>query len=75
MIGYPSLSLLLLRVTKAYQNLLRIDMKKLFKLSSMALFVSVLSGCLASNTSPVGVNCDYSQGKPLWEMPLVCQGR
>jgi hypothetical protein len=50
-------------------------MKKLFKLSCIALFVWVLSGCLASTTSPVGVNCDYSQGKPLWEMPLDCQGR
>ncbi|AGG34616.1 hypothetical protein D521_2050 [beta proteobacterium CB] len=50
-------------------------MKKLFKISCMTLLIWALSGCLASTTSPVGVNCDFSQGKPLWEMPLDCQGR
>lgn len=39
------------------------------------LFVLSLSGCLASTSSPVGLNCDYSLEKPLWEMPLACQGR
>ena len=50
-------------------------MKKLLKAFSPTLLVMVLTGCLASTTSPVGVNCDYSQGKPLWELPLDCQGR
>ena len=39
------------------------------------LIALILSGCAASTYSPDGVNCDYSQGKPLWEMPLDCQGR
>jgi hypothetical protein len=39
------------------------------------LLVLILGGCAASTTSPIGVNCDYSQGKPLWEMPVDCQGR
>ena len=50
-------------------------MKNWFKALSPALFILALSGCLASTTSPVGVNCDYSQGKPVWEMPLACQGK
>ena len=33
-----------------------------------------LSGCLASSTSPIGANCNYTQGKAIWEMPLDCQG-
>jgi hypothetical protein len=33
-----------------------------------------LSACAASSSSPVGVNCDYSQEKPLWEMNPDCQG-
>ena len=50
-------------------------MKKISQALTVALFALVLSGCLASTTSPDGVNCDYSQGKPMWEMPLACQGR
>ncbi len=50
-------------------------MKKLLLTITATLVAMALSGCLASTTSPVGVNCDYSQGKPLWEMPLDCQGR
>jgi hypothetical protein len=50
-------------------------MKNLFIVFGSAMLILGLSGCLASTTSPVGVNCDYSQGKPLWEMPLACQGR
>ena len=49
-------------------------MNKIFLTLIVALFAMVLSGCLASTTSPDGVNCDFSQGKPLWEMPLDCQG-
>ena len=48
-------------------------MKKLFIAFGLALIVLVLSGCLASTTSAVGVNCDYTKGKTLWEMPLACQ--
>jgi hypothetical protein len=50
-------------------------MNKIFLALTIALLSLVLSGCLASTTSPEGVNCDFSQGKPLWEMPLACQGR
>ena len=49
-------------------------MKKILLAITAILFSLVLSGCLASTTSPDGVNCDYSQGKPLWEMPIDCQG-
>jgi hypothetical protein len=49
-------------------------MKKLFSTLFLMLLASALSGCLASTTSPDGVSCNYSQGKPLWEMPLDCQG-
>lgn len=49
-------------------------MKKLLLAITSTLFVIALAGCLASTTSPDGVNCNYSQGKPLWEMPLDCQG-
>jgi hypothetical protein len=50
-------------------------MKKLFSLVTAFLFSLILTGCAASSTSPVGVNCNYSQEKPLWQMPLDCQGR
>lgn len=50
-------------------------MKKLLLIITPTLFAMTLVGCLARTTSPVGVNCDYSQGKPLWEMPPDCQGR
>ena len=50
-------------------------MKNLLIAFGLALLTLALSGCLASTTSAVGVNCDYTQDKPLWEMPLACQGR
>jgi hypothetical protein len=50
-------------------------MKKTFLALSMIVFAIVLSGCLASTYSPDGIDCNYSQGKPLWEMPPACQGR
>jgi hypothetical protein len=49
-------------------------MKSLFSAFFLVLFGTTLSGCLASTSSSVGVVCDYSQGKPLWELPLPCQG-
>ena len=49
-------------------------MKKQLLILMATLFSLVLSGCLASTTSPDGVNCNYAQGKPMWEMPLDCQG-
>lgn len=49
-------------------------MKKLLFTITSFLVVMTLSGCLASTTSPDGVNCNYAQGKPMWEMPLDCQG-
>jgi hypothetical protein len=48
-------------------------MKKTFLTLTITFFAITLSGCLASTTSPDGVNCNYSQGKPMWEMPLDCQ--
>jgi hypothetical protein len=50
-------------------------MKRFALILSIAGPALCLSGCLASTTSPVGVNCDFSQEKPLWEMPVACQGR
>jgi hypothetical protein len=35
----------------------------------------ILTGCLASTQSSVGVTCDYRQEVPMYDMPLVCQGR
>ena len=49
-------------------------MKKLFLTLAVTLIALGLSGCLASSTSPDGVNCNFAQGKPMWEMPLDCQG-
>ncbi len=49
-------------------------MKRLFKTVSMILFSLALAACAASSTSSMGVNCNYTQDKPLWEMPLDCQG-
>ncbi|QWD74236.1 hypothetical protein FD961_09270 [Polynucleobacter sp. TSB-Sco08W16] len=50
-------------------------MKTLLFICLSAFVAATLGGCLASTISPVGINCDFSQGKPLWEMPLACQGR
>ena len=50
-------------------------MKKPFSSAATFLFILILTGCAANSTSPVGVNCDFSQEKPLWQMPLACQGR
>jgi hypothetical protein len=50
-------------------------MKQLFKLVTIFSLLMTLGGCLASSTSPDGVNCGPSAEKPIWERPLVCQGR
>ena len=50
-------------------------MKKTLSLISLVLLVATLNGCLASSSSPVGVNCNYSKELPISEMPLDCQGR
>ena len=57
-------------------NIYKLDlhMKKLFTVLIEALFIMSLGGCLASTTSPDGVNCDYSKEKPLRDMPPDCQG-
>jgi hypothetical protein len=49
-------------------------MKKLLSTSFAAFLILALGGCLASTTSPVGVNCDFSQQLPLWEMNQACVG-
>lgn len=41
--------------------------------TTIVLTTLLLSGCLASTSSPDGVACDFSTGKPVWELPLVCQ--
>ena len=50
-------------------------MRQAFKLISVLMFVISLVGCLASTDSPVGINCGPSAEKPIWERPLVCQGK
>jgi len=50
------------------------SMKKLFCTSFVVLSIVTLGGCLASTTSPVGVNCNFSQQLPLWEMNQACVG-
>jgi hypothetical protein len=50
-------------------------MKRLFDVFPMVLLTMVLGGCAASSTSPIGVNCDYRQEKPMMDMPVDCQGR
>ena len=56
-----------------------INERGIMKRFTLMLFIAgaalCLGGCLASTTSPVGVNCDFSQEKSLREMPLDCQGR
>ncbi|ABP35253.1 hypothetical protein Pnuc_2042 [Polynucleobacter asymbioticus QLW-P1DMWA-1] len=49
-------------------------MKKLFALISVFVLALGLAGCLASTTSPIGLNCDYSKGIPIPDMPVDCQG-
>ncbi|QWD91962.1 hypothetical protein [Polynucleobacter sp. MWH-Braz-FAM2G] len=50
-------------------------MEKLLSIISIIICALSLGGCLASTTSPVGINCDFSKEKPLRDMPLDCQGR
>lgn len=50
------------------------SMKKLFCTSLVVISLVALGGCLASTTSPVGVNCDFRQQLPLWEMNQACVG-
>ncbi len=47
-------------------------MKKLLSLASALMLVLLLTGCLASSTSPVGVNC--IPGTPFADMPVACIG-
>ena len=42
---------------------------------SSLMTVLILTGCLASTKSSVGVACDYRQEVPFNDMPLACQGR
>jgi len=50
-------------------------MKQVFRLVFTFSFLMTLVGCLASTTSPVGTSCGGSEEMPVWERPLVCQGR
>jgi hypothetical protein len=49
-------------------------MTKLFRAVTTIVFSITLGGCLASTSSPDGVNCDFSKEKPIWEMPPDCVG-
>ncbi|OYY50465.1 MAG: hypothetical protein B7X83_03335 [Polynucleobacter sp. 17-46-58] len=51
------------------------NVRPILSITLFAITAIVLGGCQASSTSPDGVSCDFRQEKPLWEMPLVCQGR
>lgn len=50
-------------------------MKQIYRLVCTFSFLMTLGGCLASTTSPVGISCGGSEEMPIWERPLVCQGR
>ncbi len=50
------------------------EMKKILYPICAILFALSLGGCAASSTSPKGVNCNFSQERPLGDMPLDCQG-
>ena len=47
-------------------------MKKQLLVLLAVMLTFLLSGCLASSTSPVGVNC--IPGTPFQDMPLACIG-
>jgi len=47
-------------------------MKKLFSFAASLMIAMLLTGCLASSYSPVGVNC--VPGTPFLEMPVACIG-
>jgi hypothetical protein len=45
-----------------------------FQIIALIALVNLsLGGCLASTSSSDGISCDYSKGKPTWDLPLVCQ--
>ena len=48
-------------------------MNKLATIVLATMMILSLGGCLASTTSTVGPNCDFSKGIPLTNMPLACQ--
>jgi hypothetical protein len=47
-------------------------MKKQILILMAVMLTFLLSGCLASSTSPVGVNC--IPGTPFQDMPVACIG-
>jgi hypothetical protein len=49
-------------------------MKKMIKLGLAAICVLNLFACAASTYSTIGIDC-VDDGRPLYEMPLACQGR
>lgn len=50
-------------------------MKLVLRLVYALAALAALNGCMASSTSPDGINCGPSEEKPIWERPLVCQGK
>jgi len=51
---------------------IRAHMKKPILILMAVMMTFLLSGCLASSTSPVGVNC--IPGTPFQDMPVACIG-
>jgi len=50
-------------------------MQRLCKATCLATVVFLMAGCMASTSSPIGINCGSSAEKPIWERPIDCQGR
>jgi ABC-type uncharacterized transport system auxiliary subunit len=50
-------------------------MKLVLSLACVLAVLAALNGCMASSTSPDGINCGESEMLPNWQRPLVCQGR
>ena len=60
-------------VSKWQYKLNGTKMNKLATIVLATMMILSLGGCLASTTSAVGPNCDFSKGIPLTNMPLACQ--
>ena len=56
-----------------YRLKIKGNMIKIKQLVVVVLAALALNGCLASSTSPIGVNC--IPGTPFEDLPLACMGR
>lgn len=48
---------------------------KLLKVGLACALIHGVLACSASSKSSIGMSCDFSNGVPIREMPLICQGR